>query len=175
MATPKQSSGKGRIAAALLALSATGFATWQAHEGFAPEAMIPTKGDVPTLGYGSTRYEDGKPVKMGDTITRARAEVLALNLAQKDCSKMAATIPGVRLYQDEYDVYCDFTGQYGVGNWSASSMRRNLLAGDYVAACTSLLRYKFAAGYDCSTPGNKRCYGVWERQQKRYATCMAAQ
>lgn len=54
-------------------------------------------------------------------------------------------------------------------------MRRLLLAGDYAGACRALLRYKYAAGYDCSTPGNKRCYGVWTRQLARHAKCMEVQ
>lgn len=164
-----------RVLATSLALSAAGFAGWQASEGFTSQAVIPTKGDVPTIGHGSTRYEDGTRVKMGDTITRKRAAELAMNLAQKDCAMMAASIPGVKLHQAEYDLYCDFTGQYGIGNWRKSSMRRELLAGNYVAACNALLRYKYAAGYDCSTPGNKRCWGVWDRQLKRHAHCMAVQ
>ena len=42
-------------------------------------------------------------------------------------------------------------------------------------ACQALLRYRFSAGYDCSTPGNRICPGVWTRQQARHAACMAAQ
>lgn len=164
-----------RIAVIALTLSAAGFSAWQAHEGFTDQAVIPTQGDVPTIGHGSTRYENGERVKMGDTITRKRAEVLARNLISKDEQDLAKSLPGVTLYQEEFDVYIDFIGQYGIGTWRKSSMRSNLLAGKYVQACKSLLKYKYAAGYDCSTPGNKRCYGVWTRQLKRYDACMAAQ
>lgn len=165
-----------RQAVAALFISAAGFAGWQASEGWSSAPIIPTKGDVPTIGHGSTRYEDGTPVRMTDApISRKRGEQLARNLAQQDCAKMAAALPGVKLYQAEYDLYCDFTGQYGIGNFRASSMRRELLAGNYVAACKALLRYRYAAGYDCSTPGNKRCWGVWARQQDRFNKCMAAQ
>ena len=164
-----------RIAVALLGMSAAGFATWQASEGFTSTAVIPTKGDVPTIGHGSTRYEDGRPVKMGDTITRPRAELLARNLLTQDEKRFAASLPGVGLHQVEFDLYMDFVGQYGIGNWRASSMRRDLLAGNYPQACTDLLKYRYAAGFDCSTPGNRRCPGVWTRQLERYAKCMAAQ
>ena len=168
-----------RIAVAALSISAAGFATWQASEGFTSSAVIPTKGDVPTIGHGSTRYEDGTRVQMGDTITRERAAVLARNLIRKDEQDFAATLPGVKLTQGEFDVYMDFVGQYGIGNWRQSSMRRDLLAGQYVKACGDLLKYRFAAGYDCSTlvdgKPNKRCWGVWTRQQKRHADCMGAQ
>lgn len=168
-----------RVAVLALSLSAAGFATWKANEGFTSTAVIPTKGDVPTIGYGSTRYEDGTRVKMGDTITRDRASQLARNLASKDEQKFRETLPNVKLHQEEYDVYLDFVGQYGIGNWRGSSMRRNLLADDYAGACKALLQYRFAAGYDCSTrvngQPNKRCWGVWTRQKTRYDKCMAVQ
>jgi len=165
---------KARIAVAALSLSLAGFATWQANEGFTATAVIPTKGDVPTIGHGSTHYEDGTPVKLGDTITRKRAAELARNLARKDERDFAASLPGVTMTQGEYDVYLDFVGQYGIGNWRASSMRRDLIAGQPAKACGDLLRYRYAAGFDCSTPGNKRCPGVWTRQQARAAKCMGA-
>lgn len=166
---------RNRIAAALLSISGLGFATWQASEGLTTVAVIPTKGDVPTIGHGSTHYENGAPVRMGDTITPQRAEVLARNLVKVDEKKLAASLPGVKLYQEEFDVYLDFIGQYGIGNWSGSSMRKNLLAGNYVGACNSLLKYRFSAGYDCSTPGNRRCWGVWARQLERNKKCLEAQ
>ena len=164
-----------RIAVGLLSISAAGFATWQASEGLTTTAVIPTKGDVPTIGHGSTRYEDGTPVRMGDTITPARADILARNLNSQAEKQFAASIPGVKLYQDEFDIYMDFVGQYGIGTWRAGSPRRDLLAGNYAQACHDLLKYRFAAGFDCSTPGNKRCWGVWTRQLERHAKCMAAQ
>lgn len=164
-----------RISVGLLSISAAGFATWQASEGFTPVAVIPTKGDVPTIGHGSTRYEDGQPVRMGDIITPARAEILARNLNSQAEKQFAASLPGVKLHQDEFDLYVDFIGQYGIGTWRSSSMRRDLLASNYAQACNDLLKYKLAAGFDCSTPGNKRCAGVWTRQLERHAKCMAAQ
>lgn len=169
-----------RVAVALLTLSAAGFVTWQASEGYTPVAVIPTKGDVPTIGFGSTRYEDGRRVKMGDRIDRRRAAELARNLIREDERAFAASMPpNVRLSQTEYDVYIDFVGQYGIGNWRRSSMRRQVMAGQYAAACRSLLKYRFADGYDCSTTvngkPNKRCWGVWTRQRDRAAKCLAAQ
>lgn len=168
-------SARQRIAAGLLTMSLAGFGAWKVNEGYTDVAVIPTKGDVPTIGHGSTRWEDGTRVRMGDTITRPRAEVLARNLLTQDEKAFAASLPGVKLHQAEFDLYMDFVGQYGIGNWRASSMRRDLLTGNYAQACHNLLKYKFAAGYDCSTPDNKRCWGVWERQLKRHQQCMAEQ
>lgn len=164
-----------RVLVGLLTLSTAGVISWQASEGFTDHAVIPTKGDVPTIGHGSTRYEDGRPVRMGDTITRERAAILARNLMTADEKRFAASLPGVKLHQEEFDVYMDFVGQFGIRNWRESSMRKRLLVGEYSGACNALLLYKFSAGYDCSTPGNKRCGGVWTRQLERNRKCLEAQ
>ncbi len=50
-----------------------------------------------------------------------------------------------------------------------------IIAGSTAGACEAYLQYRFVAGYDCSTPGNRRCMGVWTRQQERYSACMQAQ
>lgn len=169
-----------RVAVAALSLSAAGFASWMASEGFSSEPYIPTKGDVPTIGYGSTRYEDGTPVQITDPpITRERAVQLARNLHSEEEARFRASIPGVKLFQAEYDLYLDFVGQFGIGNWRNGTPRRELLAGNYRAACDALLRYKFVSGYDCSTmvggKPNRICWGVWTRQLQRHAACIAAQ
>lgn len=169
-----------RISVALLTISIGGFGSWMASEGFSNAPYIPTKGDVPTIGHGSTQYEDGTKVKLSDKpITKQRAEQLARNLLSKDEVRFRASIPDVDLYQEEYDLYLDFVGQYGIGNWRSSSMRRHLINGEYANACGALLRYRFAAGYDCSTTingkPNNRCWGVWVRQKERHSKCMAVQ
>lgn len=168
---------KGRQLIAGMGLSVAAFGMWTTSEGFTDHAVIPTKGDVPTIGHGSTRYEDGTPVKMGDTITRKRAEELARNIFKRDEIDFRASLPAdTKLFQYEYDAYVNFIGQYGIGNWRQSSMRTEVIARNYAAACKALLKYRYAAGYDCSTlvngKPNKRCWGVWERQQQRYQTCV---
>lgn len=182
---------RNRVLAVALSLSAAGFSAWIASEGDGPVVeqggvelhlpYIPTKGDVPTIGHGSTRYEDGTRVTLADPpITRQRAEQLARALHEEEEQRFRASIPGVELFQEEYDLYVDFTGQYGIGNWrKPKSPRTWLLKGDYVGACNALLNWRYAAKYDCSTTingkPNKRCWGVWKRQLERHAQCMAAQ
>ncbi len=169
-----------RVAVTLLTLSSAGFATWKVGEGFSASPHIPTAGDVPTIGHGSTRYEDGTPVRLTDPpITRARAEQLALALHSEEERRFQASLPGVKLYPGEFDLYLDFVGQYGIGNWrKPKSPRTWLLGGDYVGACNALLQWRFQAGRDCALPANwgpQGCRGVWTRQQRRHAACMAMQ
>jgi GH24 family phage-related lysozyme (muramidase) len=174
-----------RITAASLSLSAAGFIGISVHEYYVGEAMIPTRGDRPTIGFGSTFHEDGTPVRVGEKTTPVRAIVLAGDHIAKEEAKCRDSLPGVSLHQGEYDIYCgDWTYQYGSGAWLKSSMREDLLLGNYWRACHDLLAYRWMNKgkpneYDCSTlvngQPNKRCWGVWTRQLNRYTDCMAMQ
>lgn len=164
-----------RIAVAALTLSAAGFIGIITSEGYTDRAVIPTKGDRPTVGFGSTFHENGRPVKMGDTTTPARALVKAQAHISREEEIFRRSLAGAELTQVEFDLYMDWVYQYGTGAWAKSSMRRHILAGEHRQACDALLRYRFAAGYDCSTPGNRRCAGVWTRQLERHAKCLEAQ
>jgi lysozyme len=164
-----------RLPLTALALSASAFIGLAVHEGYTDVAVIPTKGDRPTHGFGSTFDENGTPVRMGDRTNPVRAVRLAGLHLSKEEAKFRESLPGVTLTQAEYDLYVDWLYQYGSGAWLKSSMRKHLLAGSYYASCKSLLLYRNAGGFDCSTPFNRRCSGVWDRQLDRFARCHRAQ
>lgn len=170
-----EKSHKARVAVAVLSLSAAALIGLVKHEGYTEKAVIPTKGDVPTVGFGSTRHEDGSRVKTGDTTTPVAALQKLYAHVSKEEAIFRASLPGVELTQGEYDLYMDWVYQYGTGAWQKSSMRRQLLQGQHRRACDALLQYRFVAGYDCSTPGNRRCMGVWTRQQERHRKCLKEQ
>ncbi|NJD08477.1 MAG: lysozyme [Methylococcaceae bacterium] len=48
---------------------------------------------VPTIGYGTTIYPDGKHVKQGDIIDRARAEECLIVWVEKNCRTKLEAIP----------------------------------------------------------------------------------
>lgn len=166
-----------RVPAKTLGLTAAIVAGWIAAEGFSSAPIIPTRGDVPTIGHGATHYEDGRRVTMADPpITRQRAHELAKNLLNDtyvECVKRS--LGDSLIFSKEFEIAVDFTGQYGCARWHASTMRKSYVAGSYVQACNAYLLYKFSAGYDCSTPGNRICGGVWTRQLKRHKQCMELQ
>jgi GH24 family phage-related lysozyme (muramidase) len=171
----KPESATKRLAVSLLSLSAAGLIGIVTRESYTAQAVIPTQGDRPTVGFGSTKQADGAPVKLGDTTDPVRAlHTMQAHLSREEV-QFRDSLPGVKLTQGEYDLYIDFVYQYGITNWRSSSMRRNLLIGDYRAACDALLQWKRAAGYDCSIPGNHRCPGVWTRKLERHAKCLAEQ
>lgn len=163
--TPRQ-----RIAIASLSLSMMGFVGIVMREGYSSDAIIPTKGDVPTYGFGTTTG-----VKIGDKTTPPRAVARAaseLDTIYEAGVKRCAPVP---MFQAEYDVWVDFTYNVGVSRFCASTAAKKLKLGDYAGSCQNILAYKYAGGFDCSTPGNKRCAGLWTDRQRSYSNCMAAQ
>lgn len=178
MATIKPLSKRTRIAIASLSLSAAGLVSLVAHEGYTDKAVIPTKGDRPTVGFGSTFREDGSPVQMGDTTTPAKALARTLAYVAKDGEALRSCVK-VPLHQAEFDLLQNHSYQYGVKTTCSSVMVRRVNAGDYAGSCKGYLEYKKAGGYDCSTlidgQPNKRCWGVWERSKWRHDQCMSVQ
>ncbi|WP_427927822.1 lysozyme [Acinetobacter guillouiae] len=167
-------SNKTKISVILLAASAAFFTSLMGYEGYKSKPYLDSA-KVATIGIGSTSYENGTKVKMTDKpITKERAVQIAKAHIAKDEAAFRKSLSGVKLTQTEYDVYLDFVYNYGQANWNGSSMLRNLKAGQYKQACSSLLKYKYVAKRDCSIRSNG-CYGVWTRQQDRYSKCIGVQ
>src|SRR5674476_16837 len=108
--TPNQQ----RTVVASLTLSASAFIGLVVHEHYTDTAVIPTHNDRPTVGFGSTFNEDGTPVKLGDTTTPVRALIKAQAHISKAEGLFRELLPDVKLYQGEYDLYMDWTYQYGI-------------------------------------------------------------
>ena len=173
-ATVSTVSTKQRTAIAALALSASALVGIATREGYSDKAIIPTQGDVPTLGFGMTQNADGTPVKLGDQTNPVQALQRTLVYIQRDEAKIKQCVTAP-LYQAEYDLYLNFAYNIGISGFCGSTLVKRLNAGDYTGACNAILDWRKAAGYDCSTPGNKRCAGLWTDRQKTHSQCMALQ
>ena len=68
-------------------------------EGCRLEAYL-CPASVPTIGYGSTYYEDGRPVKLGDAITQERADQLFQAIAE-DFAKRVRSLLKVGLNENQ--------------------------------------------------------------------------
>lgn len=184
-----------RIPAHTGKLGALAMAAWIAYEGFTAFPVIPVKGDVPTIGHGSTYYQGGQRVQMDDpAITRKQAYDMAYHeLTNTYFACVQKSLGGTLVNQTELDTATDFAGQYGCGAWQGSAMLGHLRAGRYAQACRAYENYRFMTSskpmagweqytvggkarwrFDCRTPGNKVCRGVWLRQEQRIKNCEAA-
>lgn len=167
-----------RVAIVALSLSAAGFVGILTKESYTEVAIIPVKGDKPTVGFGMTHREDGTPVQMGDRTNPVQAAQRTLAYTQTADAEIKKCVTA-DLHQAEYDLMQDFGYQYGIPTLCRSSMVRHANAGDYEKSCRAYLNYRFVGDYDCSTlvggQPNKRCWGVWTRSQNRYRQCMEVQ
>lgn len=163
-----------RTAIAGMALSAAALVALMTEEGYTSKAIIPVKGDIPTLGFGMTERPDGSKVQMGDTINPVQAVQRTLAYTQRVDSRIKRCVTAP-LSQVEYNLMHNFSYQYGVGALCSSSMVRLANAGDYAGSCNAYLAYRYVGKFDCSTPGNRVCSGVWARSKDRHDQCMAAQ
>ena len=182
-----EAKGGQRMGIGALAVSAALVASIAGYEGYRERAYIPVPGDKPTVGHGTTVHPDGKPVKLGDTVTPSRA----MDYLRNDTDRFAVAVKRcikAPLHQAEFDTMVDFAYQYGAGALCGGSIAKLANDGDYVGSCKAYANYRFIksnkpiAGweeyrpgkwrFDCSTPGNKICYGVWARQEKRIKLCM---
>lgn len=167
-----------RVAIGSLVLSASALVGILASEGYTDRAVVPTKNDRPTVGFGSTFREDGSAVQMGDTIRPVQAVKRTLQHVQKDEAGLKQCVKAP-LSQVEYDILVDFTYQYGVNTTCKSSMVRLINRQRYRESCEAYLLYRKSGGYDCSTlvngKPNKRCWGVWTRNVDRSNACVVAQ
>lgn len=160
-----------RAGIAALALSAFGLIGIALQEGYTDKAIIPTKGDVPTLGFGTTTRPDGSAVQMGDKTN----PVDALQRKQRDLLKFEGAIKRcvtAPLYQHEYDAYVDMAYNIGSGAFCSSTMVKRLNAGDYTGACNAILMWTRVDKQDCSIPGNRVCWGLWQRRQATHKQCL---
>ena len=150
-----------------LSLSAAALVGIVLHEGYSDQAIIPVKGDVPTLGFGTTNG-----VKLGDTTTPPKALARALTDAQQfeGALKSCVTVP---LAQHEYDALVSFSYNVGSQAFCRSTLVKKLNAGDYSGACAELLRWTRFQGKDCAAPENARlCGGLAKRRQAEYRQCV---
>ncbi len=163
---------KARLAVGSLVLSASALIGLAVRESYTDNAIIPVPGDVPTKGFGTTTNADGTPVKMGDKTTPVRALIDLLRDASKfeKAVKRCAPVP---MTQNEFDAFVDLTYNVGETNFCKSSIPVKLKAGQYEAACRTILDFRKVQGRDCSLAENKRfCGGVWTRRQETYALCV---
>lgn len=140
-----------------LTLSASALVGILMHEGYSDKAYAPVKGDVPTIGFGTTGG-----VKMGDTIKPPQAVARALVDVQKfeGALKQCVKVP---LHQYEYDAYVSLSYNIGSKAFCGSTLVKKLNAGDYAGACQQVLRWDKFNG--------KPLAGLTKRRQAEYEQC----
>ena len=103
------------------------------REGFIPEAKIPTKGDVPTIGYGRT-----EGVKLGDKIDKETGKVYLKEDIMKRLPEVERAIPGLSNYPME--IQAPLVSEWFRGSLVQSPKTRKLInAGKFEEASKEFL------------------------------------
>lgn len=166
---------KAKIAAGVIAaglgvaavMSPEGITELKKHEGLSyvayPDALHGWK--VPTICYGST-----KDVQRGDRATAAECDERLRQDVAEHCAILDRALRGtnIALTQGEVDAYCTFafnTGYFAYQrNGRITTMYRELLNGNHVAACNGLLLY---------TRGSDKAPGIKTYRRRQHQLCMS--
>lgn len=131
----------------IMKTSDRGIASIRAKESIRLTAYQCT-GGVWTIGWGNTFYEDGRPVKKGDTISRQRADELFLHKLSEFEGHIKTLVldKGVKLEQYEFDALVSFIYNIGPGQFSTSTLLKHLLKNDKKRAAAQFQRFNISGG-----------------------------
>jgi lysozyme len=123
-----------------LSYSKDGLSLTESFEGVRLTAYQDQVG-VWTIGYGHT----GPDVHAGLTITQDQANMLLLG----DVGSAAAAVNRlvtIPLIQNEFDALVDFVFNVGIGNFTSSTLLRDLNASSFADAAAQFARWDHAGG-----------------------------
>jgi len=91
-------------------------------EGYKAKAYLCPAGVV-TIGFGSTMYQDGRKIKLGDTINEDQGnQLLMWELKNKSIS-----LQGLNLNQNQFDACLSFVFNLGIGAFAKSTLKKKIL------------------------------------------------
>jgi len=122
----------------MMTLSEPGEKLIKNFEGLRLNAYKDSAG-VWTIGYGSTRYHDGKAVKPGDKLA---SELQAIALFKNTLGQYVNAVNQfvkVLLTQNQFDALVSFTYNEGIGALQKSTLLKHLNTRDYESAANQFL------------------------------------
>lgn len=116
-------------------------------EGFRSKPYLCPAG-VPTIGYGSTYYADGRKVTLQDApIGEPEARGLLMHeLEHTYAPGVVRLCPGLIQHERKFNAIVDFCYNLGVGRLQTSTLRRKINAKDWDGAKEQLLLWTKAGG-----------------------------
>lgn len=107
-------------------MNAQGLALLKEHEGFVGVAKWDVTGYA--IGHGNHYYEDGSPVRFGDTITRLRAEKL-LTFYVNQYSANIKTVLKKTLNDNQFSAIINYAYNRGFAKFKSSKLLQLINAG----------------------------------------------
>jgi len=126
-------------------------------EGFRSQPYLCSAG-VPTIGYGSTYYKDGRKVSLGD---KAISKEEATELLEHTVNSFANGLKGkleISLSQNQFDALVCLAYNIGLGAFSKSTLLKKINAKDFTSASSEFLKWDIANG--------KKLLGLRKRRER---------
>lgn len=125
-------------------VSSKGLELIKEFEGFSSTAYL-CSAKKATIGYGNTFWEDGTPVKIGDQISKERAETLLKHVVDNFSVAVEVDIK-IEVTQNQFDAMVSLAYNIGLGAFKNSTLLRQLNRGDFVGASQEFLRWDKSNG-----------------------------
>jgi lysozyme len=93
----------------------------KSFEGLFLKAYVDPVG-IPTIGYGSIKWPDGKNVQLGQEISIQTAEQLLIH----EVNSILPQIPKLSFNQNQFDAVVSFIYNVGIGSFKRSTMLRKM-------------------------------------------------
>jgi len=90
-------------------------------EGFKLESYL-CPASIPTIGFGSTMWPDGKKVKLGEKIDLPKAE----KLLEWELKNKSIVLHGLNLNQNQVDSILSFVYNIGIGAFNSSTLLKKI-------------------------------------------------
>lgn len=107
----------------MMNVSTKGIALIKQFEGFRANSYLDSV-NVPTIGYGSTMWQDGRKVKLGETITIDEADKLLL----WETGNKSKPIKNLDVNQNQFDALVSFAYNLGIGALLKSTLLKKVKA-----------------------------------------------
>jgi len=162
----KPSVTQSRSALGALILTASTLVGIALHEGYRGDAYIPVPGDVPTIGFGTT-----KDVRLGDKTTPERSLVRLLSEVEDVYAAGVKSCVTVPLYPHEFESFVRLSYSVGVPTFCRKAKPGkppNLIdlinSERYAEACERIDAFKYG-------PGKKVLAGLVKRRAEERKIC----
>ena len=101
---------------------------------------------VPTIGYGSTFYSNGKKVTLKDKLITEQDATNLLTTVVTNFSSGVSKLLKIQVTQNQFDALVDFAYNVGIGNLKSSTLLKKVNAKNFSGAALEFIKWNKADG-----------------------------
>jgi lysozyme len=101
---------------------------------------------VPTIGYGSTFYSNGKKVTLKDKPITEQDATNLLTTVVTNFSSGVSKLLKIQVTQNQFDALVDFAYNVGIGNLKSSTLLKKVNAKNFSGAALEFIKWNKADG-----------------------------